>query len=96
MCEIIANQSEADYGQQTRSVRLMGHSTSIRLEAFYWRVLDGIAQMESFTTTSRLLNQLYEEIAALQGTPPSNFASLLRVGCVKYIDRKRMPLPLSS
>ena len=94
MCEIIANQSESDYGQQTRSVRLMGHSTSIRLEAFYWRVLDGIAQHESFASTSRLLNQLYEEIIAIQGTPPSNFASLLRIGCVKYMSRKQMPPPI--
>ncbi|MEM8821219.1 MAG: ribbon-helix-helix domain-containing protein, partial [Pseudomonadota bacterium] len=40
MCQIFAGQDPGDYASETRSMRLSGHSTSIRLEVSFWRVLD--------------------------------------------------------
>ena len=92
MCDIISNQTETDYNCSTRSVRLMGHVTSIRLENHYWKILDAIAEKEGLATTSQLLNQLHEEILELRGAVTPNFASLLRVGCIKYIAAHEMKI----
>ena len=86
MCDIISNQSEPDYACSTRAVRLNGHATSVRLENYFWRALDAIALRERMST-SRLLCKLSDEIAALRGRAPANFASLLRVGCIKFVSR---------
>ena len=88
MCEIIAGQNEEDYRMITRSVRLHGHVTSVRLERFFWEVLEGIARRERFSDIPQLLNKLQDEILDLKGEPPANFAALLRVGCVKYLNNK--------
>lgn len=40
MCRIFAGQDPASYEPVTRSLRLGGHSTSIRLEGTYWDILD--------------------------------------------------------
>ena len=50
MCQIFAGQDPASYECETRSLRLNGQSTSIRLEAAYWEMLDQIAEAEGFTT----------------------------------------------
>ena len=86
MCDIISNQFEGDYARSTRAIRLNGHATSVRLENYFWRTLDAIALREK-TTTPRLLCQLSDEIVALRGRTPNNFASLLRVGCIKFVSR---------
>ena len=86
MCDIISNQSEGDYARSTRAVRLSGHATSVRLENYFWRALDAIALREKMTTP-QLLGKLSDEIVALRGQAPNNFASLLRVGCIKFISR---------
>lgn len=88
MCEIIAGQPEADYQMETRSVRLRGHVTSVRLECFFWEMLEGIARREQFVNVSQLLNKLQDEILEIKGEPPNNFGSLLRVGCVKYLQHR--------
>jgi predicted DNA-binding ribbon-helix-helix protein len=88
MCEIIAGQNEEDYRMITRSVRLHGHVTSVRLERFFWEILEGIARRERLSDIPQLLNKLQDEILDLKGEPPANFAALLRVGCVKYLNNK--------
>ena len=40
MCHIFSAQSPKTYGSQTRSVRLGGHVTSIRLERVFWDILE--------------------------------------------------------
>ena len=86
MCDIISNQSETDYARSTRAVRLSGHVTSVRLENYFWRALDAVATREGITTP-QLLCKLSGEICALRGRMPTNFASLLRVGCIKFVSR---------
>ena len=83
MCQIFAGQDPGNYRYTTRSVRLAGHATSIRLEATFWDILDELAQSQGMTTP-RFLSQLYDEVLELHGGI-ANFASLLRVSCVLYL-----------
>ena len=86
MCRIFAGQDPANYRYITRSVRLDGHATSIRLEATFWDILDELAESQGMTTP-RFLSTLYDEVLELHGEI-ANFSSLLRVCCVHYL---RMP-----
>ena len=43
MCHIFAGQNPENYAFETRSIRLMGHTTSIRLESKFWEVLEKIS-----------------------------------------------------
>ena len=85
MCHIFAGQDPENYAFQTHSVRLMGHSTSIRLEARFWDVLEQISVSQDMTM-ARFLTQLYEEALEIHGDI-SNFASLLRCCCLNYLER---------
>ena len=84
MCGIISNQAEANFARDTRAVRISGHITSVQLENYFWRVLEAIAKQEELSLP-RLLNKLNEEFVTQRGNPPSNFASMLRVGCIKFV-----------
>ena len=83
MCRIFAGQDPAGYAYITRSIRLAGHATSIRLEAAFWEILDEVAE-EQDMTTPKFLSTLYDEVLELRGEI-SNFTSLLRVACVLYL-----------
>jgi len=83
MCQIISNQHKEDYTSTTRAVRIMGHATSVRLENYFWRILDAVAVTEGMKTP-QLLNRLYEEACEANTADVMNFSSLLRVGCLKY------------
>jgi predicted DNA-binding ribbon-helix-helix protein len=87
MCMIYAQQDPAIYKGVTRSVRLKGFSTSIRLEAMYWTVLDEIAAGQGMSTP-RFISELYDEVIELRGEM-GNFASLLRVTCTVYIQERQ-------
>lgn len=43
MCEVFAGQDPHGYACETRSVRLSGHVTSVRLETRFWSVLEDLA-----------------------------------------------------
>lgn len=90
MCQIFAGQDPKAYRPVTRSVRLGGHSTSIRLENVYWDILDEIAAAQDMTTP-RFLCLLYDEVLDLQGEV-RNFASLLRVSCTKFVENRERTL----
>ncbi|SDG51791.1 Predicted DNA-binding protein, contains Ribbon-helix-helix (RHH) domain [Limimonas halophila] len=83
MCNVIAGQDPGSYAYKTRSVRLAGYATSIRLEAQFWEILDEIAAIQGMTTP-RFLARLYEEALEIHGEV-SNFTSLLRNACVLYL-----------
>ena len=84
MCQIFAGQDPQNYAFETRSIRLMGHSTSIRLESKFWVVLEQIC-VEQEMTMARFLSKLHEEAEAIHGEI-SNFASLLRCCCLNFLD----------
>ncbi|MFB2550482.1 ribbon-helix-helix domain-containing protein [Ensifer soli] len=67
-----------------RSVRIAGHSTSIRLERAFWEVLEDIASREGLSTP-KLIAALYDEALEQHGGMP-NLASLLRTVCLLYRD----------
>ena len=82
MCRVFANQPVASYEPETRSIRLAGHATSIRLERAFWDILEEIAAHEG-VTLPRFLNALHDEVLELHGEC-ANFASLVRCSCLKY------------
>lgn len=86
MCQIFAGQDPLSYEPVTRSVRLGGHSTSIRLEGKFWEILDEIATQQGMTTP-RFLSTLYDEVLDLHGEV-RNFASLLRVSCTRIMESR--------
>ncbi len=85
MCSLFAHQPEADYECQTRSLRIGGHGTSIRLEAAFWAVLEELAESEG-SSLAKFLTVLYGEVLAHHGDV-RNFSSLLRCACLVHLSR---------
>jgi predicted DNA-binding ribbon-helix-helix protein len=86
MCHLFASQSPESYASETRSIRLNGQSTSIRLEKLFWQILDQIAASEG-VTAPRLISTLHSEILLTRGEV-SNFTSSLRCMCMLAIEQK--------
>jgi predicted DNA-binding ribbon-helix-helix protein len=84
MCQVYVNADPILYESRTRSLRIHGVITTVRLENLFWDVLHEIASRESMTTTQFAV-KLYDELITLRGEVPSNFASFLRVCCLRYL-----------
>jgi len=91
MCHIFAGQDPERYASQNRRMRLNGQSTSIRLERAYWEILDEIAAGDGVSTPI-FISTLHAEVLELRGEP-SNFTSLLRCACLKFLELSRAPHP---
>ncbi len=87
MCQLFSGQDPAGYQHVTRSVRLNGCATSVRLEARFWDILDDIAAGEG-TSTPRFLSTLNDEVIERRGEV-RNFASILRVTCIIHLQRSQ-------
>lgn len=85
MCHIFAGQNPENYKFVTRSLRLAGHSTSVKLEAKFWSILDEVAT-EQTLSTPQFLSKIYDEALMINGDVP-NFASLLRCACALYLEQ---------
>ncbi|MEO8153531.1 MAG: ribbon-helix-helix domain-containing protein [Rhizobacter sp.] len=83
MCEIFISADPESYESRTRSVRLHGVITSIRLENLHWHVLAEIGQRDGMSVT-QLLERLHDELVATRGEV-GNFASFLRVSALRYM-----------
>jgi predicted DNA-binding ribbon-helix-helix protein len=83
MCKIFVCADPAHYDTTTRSLRLHGVVTSIRLENLFWRVLGEIGQRDGMNV-NQLITKLYDEIIEARGEVP-NFTSFLRVCCLRYL-----------
>lgn len=83
MCKIFINADVALYTTRSRSLRLHGVSTSIRLENMFWDVLEEIGGRDGMTT-NQLITKLYDELTE-RGVDMANFSSFLRVCCVRYL-----------
>ena len=88
MCEFFVKADPILYEQRTRTIRIHGVLTSIRLENMVWDILAEMAEEEGCTTNG-LLVQFHDEIRAHRGEVP-NFASFLRVTGMRYLLRKAM------
>lgn len=82
MCEVFISADPQSYDSRTRSVRLHGVVTSIRLENLFWQVLDEIAVRDGMGVV-QLIEKLYDELVAARGEV-GNFSSFLRVSALRY------------
>jgi predicted DNA-binding ribbon-helix-helix protein len=80
MCGLLRAQDRSHYEKVSRSMRIGGHSTSVRLEAAFWRALDEIAQQQG-VPVSRLVAALHDEALVSFGGR-ANLASILRTVCL--------------
>src|SRR5271169_5326839 len=90
MCHLFASQSPESYAFETRSIRLNGQSTSIRLERVFWRILEQIAVSEGMSVP-RFISTLHSEVLLKWGEVP-NFTSHLRCISIVAIDNRRAQL----
>ncbi|MBD1552862.1 ribbon-helix-helix domain-containing protein [Pseudomonas typographi] len=67
---------------QSRSVRLNGFATCLRLERVYWAILEQMAR-DNACTVSQVLSYLDREVHLRHGGV-KNFSGLVRVICVVY------------
>lgn len=86
MCDYFVNADPILYESRTRTVRIRGVSTSIRMENFIWDTLARMAQEEGVTTNA-LIVQFHDEILRHRGDV-ANFTSFLRVTCLRFLHRK--------
>jgi predicted DNA-binding ribbon-helix-helix protein len=74
MCRIFAHQPQRNYESQTRSLRIGGHSTSVRLEMAFWDTLEEIAshhgEASNFASLLRCCCLIYTSSRAGAATPP--------------------------
>lgn len=82
MCKIFISADPRSYESRTRSVRLHGVVTSLRLENLHWDILDEIAGRDGMTV-AQLIERLYDELVADRGAV-GNFSSFLRVCALRY------------
>jgi predicted DNA-binding ribbon-helix-helix protein len=86
MCEYFVKADPIQYEQRTRTIRIHGVLTSIRLENMVWDTLAEMAEAEG-CTTNHLIVLFHDEILAHRGEVP-NFASFLRVTAMRFLRRK--------
>ncbi len=83
MCKIFISADPDLYHCRSRSIRLSGFNTSIRLENQFWRVLEEIGLRDGLSVV-QLITRLYDELSAAGGDC-ANFSSFLRVSCMRYL-----------
>ncbi len=86
MCEFFVGADPILYESRSRTVRIHGVVTSIRLENLMWDTLAEIAAEEA-KSTNCLIATLHDEIMGRRGEV-ANFSSFLRVTCLRYLLRK--------
>lgn len=83
MCRLFIGADPELWQSVTRSLRIDGLVTSVRLENFFWWTLEDIAARDGMTA-SRLIGKLYDESRS-EGHDLDNFTSFLRVCCGRYL-----------
>lgn len=91
MCELYVKADPILYESRSRSLRICGVVTTLRLENQFWDLLAEIAQHDGMTT-NQLINRLYEEVMDYRGEEV-NFTSFLRVSCTRYLTQARQVVP---
>lgn len=86
MCKLFVGADPQLWESQTRSIRMDGMVTSVRLENMFWMMLEEIAARDDLNVP-QLLHQLYNE-SIDEGHDLGNFTSFLRVCCLRFTDLK--------
>lgn len=84
MCKLFIGADPSLWTSRAKSLRLDGMVTSIRLEDYFWRVLERVAVHDGLSV-NQLIGRLWHE-AAEAGHDLGNFTSFLRVCCARYLD----------
>ena len=84
MCRLFIGADPEMWASQTRSIRMDGMVTSVRLENMFWIILEEIAEKDDMNVP-QLFHQLYNE-SIDEGHDLGNFTSFLRVCCLRFID----------
>jgi predicted DNA-binding ribbon-helix-helix protein len=90
MCELYVKADPILYESRSRSLRIRGVVTTLRLENQFWDSLREIAEADGMTT-NQLIAKLYEEVMDYRGEVV-NFASFLRVSCIRFHAQRRAPV----
>lgn len=83
MCRIYAQADPILYESRTRSVRIHGVLTTIKVENLFWQVLTEMATSQHMTTNA-LIVTMHDEVTEYR-EEVGNFASFLRVCCLRYL-----------
>jgi predicted DNA-binding ribbon-helix-helix protein len=83
MCHVYSSTAPRRYECTTRSVRLRGFVTSVRLENEFWDILGVMAERQGLST-ARFISELHDEVLAEKGAV-RNLSSLLRVACAVHL-----------
>lgn len=86
MCELYVKADPILYESRSRSLRIRGVVTTLRLENQFWDILHEIAEVDGMTT-NQLISKLYDEVMDYRGEVV-NFASFLRVSCTRYLSQR--------
>lgn len=83
MCELFINADADQWVSRTKSLRIDGVATSIRIETFFWSILEEIAVRDSMSVNQLITRLYFESIDADHDV--GNFTSFLRVCCGRYL-----------
>lgn len=83
MCKLFINANPELWKSSTRSIRIDGMVTSVRLENYFWDTLEAIASRDHMNIPQMLTRLYHESIDA--GHDLGNFTSFLRVCCMRYL-----------
>jgi len=83
MCQLFINSDSRLWTCRTKSLRIDGVVTSIRLEEFFWNTLEEIAFRDQMTTNQMITKLYLESLDADHDI--GNFTSFLRVCCSRYL-----------
>lgn len=83
MCELFIGADNEKWASRTKSLRIDGVATSIRVESFFWDILEEIAHRDHMTVNQLITNLYFESLDVDHDI--GNFTSFLRVCCGRYL-----------
>ncbi|WP_201579398.1 ribbon-helix-helix domain-containing protein [Psychrobacter sp. Pi2-52] len=83
MCQLFISADDSLWSSRTKSLRIQGVVTSIRLEVFFWDILEEVSFRDQMTV-NQLITKLYLESLDADHDI-GNFTSFLRVCCSRYL-----------
>ena len=83
MCQLFINADNQLWAYRTKSLRIDGVVTSIRLETFFWDILEELSFRDQMTV-NQMITKLYHE-SLDSDHDISNFTSFLRVCASRYL-----------
>ncbi|MBU2880693.1 ribbon-helix-helix domain-containing protein [Psychrosphaera sp. B3R10] len=83
MCRLFINADSQLWTYRTKSLRIDGVVTSIRLEEFFWDILEELSFRDQMSVNQMITKLYLESLDADHDI--SNFTSFLRVCCTRYL-----------